>query len=40
VVTAGISILFMAAVMRLPLGMASALEFLGPLGVALTRGRG
>lgn len=40
VVTAGMSMLFMAAVMRLPLGMASALEFLGPLGVALPRGRG
>ena len=40
VVTAGMSMLFMAAVLRLPLGMASALEFLGPLGVALTRGRG
>jgi inner membrane transporter RhtA len=40
VVTAGMSMLFMAAVMRLPLGTASALEFLGPLGVALARGRG
>lgn len=39
VVTAGITILFMAAVARLPLGTASALEFLGPLGVAVARGR-
>lgn len=40
VVTAGITMLFMAAVERLPLGTASALEFLGPLGVAIARGRG
>jgi len=39
VVTAGITILFMAAIARLPLGTASALEFLGPLGVAVVRGR-
>lgn len=39
VVTAGITILFMGAVARLPLGTASALEFLGPLGVAIARGR-
>lgn len=39
-VTAGITMLFMAAVERLPLGTASALEFLGPLGVAIARGRG
>jgi inner membrane transporter RhtA len=39
-VTAGVTLLFMAAVERLPLGMASALEFLGPLGVAVARGRG
>jgi inner membrane transporter RhtA len=39
VVTAGVTILFMAAVSRLPLGTASALEFLGPLGVAVARGR-
>ena len=39
VVTAGITILFMGAVARLPLGTASALEFLGPLGVAVARGR-
>ena len=32
--------LFMEAVARLPLGSASALEFLGPLTVAVTRGRG
>lgn len=40
VVTAGVTMLFMAAVARLPLGTASALEFLGPLGVAVVRGRG
>jgi inner membrane transporter RhtA len=40
VVTAGVTMLFMAAVERLPLGTASALEFLGPLGVAIARGRG
>jgi inner membrane transporter RhtA len=39
VVTAGVTMLFMAAVARLPLGTASALEFLGPLGVAVFRGR-
>ncbi|HLN78238.1 MAG TPA: EamA family transporter [Nocardioidaceae bacterium] len=38
-VTAGMTMLFMAAVERLPLGTASALEFLGPLGVAVTRSR-
>ena len=37
VVTAGVTLLFMASVARLPLGTASAIEFLGPLGVALTR---
>ncbi|MFC0005026.1 EamA family transporter [Micromonospora siamensis] len=40
VVTAAVTILFIAAVARLPLGTASALEFLGPLGVAVARGRG
>lgn len=40
VVTAGVTMTFMAAVARLPLGTASALEFLGPLGVAVARGRG
>ena len=39
-VTAGLTTLFMAAISRLPLGTASALEFLGPLGVAVARGRG
>lgn len=39
-VTAGITMLFMASVERLPLGTASALEFLGPLAVAVARGRG
>ncbi|MEP7092378.1 MAG: EamA family transporter, partial [Nocardioidaceae bacterium] len=37
VVTAGVTMLFMMAVARLPLGTASALEFLGPLGVAVAR---
>lgn len=40
VVTAGLTIVFTAAIARIPLGTASALEFLGPLGVALVRGRG
>lgn len=40
VVTAGITLLFMAALARIPLGTASALEFLGPLGVAVVSGRG
>lgn len=40
VATAGLTLFFMAAVDRLPLGTASALEFLGPLGVAVVRGRG
>jgi len=40
VVTAAVTMCFMAAVDRIPLGTASALEFLGPLGVAILRGRG
>ena len=40
IVTAGVTLLFMAAVARLPLGTASALEFLGPLGVAVVRTSG
>ena len=40
VATGGITLLFMAAIVRLPLGTASALEFLGPLSVAMLRGRG
>jgi inner membrane transporter RhtA len=34
-VTAGLTLLFMLAVARIPLGTASALEFLGPLAVSL-----
>ncbi len=40
VVTAGVTMLFMAALSRIPLGTASALEFLGPLGVAVAHGTG
>jgi inner membrane transporter RhtA len=40
VVTSGLTLLFMAALTRLPLGTAAALEFLGPLGVAVLRSRG
>jgi inner membrane transporter RhtA len=40
VVTAAMTLLYMEAVVRIPLGTASALEFLGPLGVAVVRGRG
>ncbi len=39
-VTSGTALFFMEAIARLPLGTASALEFLGPLGVAVWRGRG
>lgn len=38
--TAGLTLLFMAAIVRIPLGTASAIEFLGPLGVAVVQGRG
>lgn len=40
IVTALITLLFMAAVARIPLGTASALEFLGPLAVAVATGTG
>lgn len=40
IVTAAVTMLFMAAVGRIPLGTASALEFLGPLGVAVVQGKG
>ncbi|MGZ4497432.1 MAG: EamA family transporter [Nocardioides sp.] len=40
VVTAGLTMLFLGAVSRIPLGTASALEFLGPLGVAVARSHG
>jgi inner membrane transporter RhtA len=40
VVTAGVTMLFMEAIARMPLGTATAVEFLGPLGVAVARGHG
>ncbi|WP_264014211.1 EamA family transporter [[Mycobacterium] manitobense] len=40
VVIAGVTLLFMAALDRIPMGTASALEFLGPLAVAIAHGRG
>jgi inner membrane transporter RhtA len=40
VTTAAVTMCFMAAVDRIPMGTASALEFLGPLGVAILRGHG
>lgn len=38
--TAGMTLCFMLAVDRIPLGTASALEFLGPLSIAVVQGRG
>ena len=40
VATAGMTLCFMLAVERIALGTASALEFLGPLSVAVVQGRG
>jgi len=38
--TAGMTLCFMMAIESIPLGTASALEFLGPLAVAVVQGRG
>src|SRR3954463_2902694 len=40
VVTAAVTLLFMAAVDRIPLGTAGARDFLGPLGVPAAHGKG
>ena len=40
VATVAVTMLFLASVTRLPLGTASALEFLGPLGVAVLHRKG
>lgn len=40
IVSATVTMLFMASISRIPLGTASAVEFLGPLGVAVIGGRG
>lgn len=40
VATAGMTLCFMLAVETIPLGTASALEFLGPLSIAVIQGRG
>jgi inner membrane transporter RhtA len=40
ITTAAVTLLFMAAIARIPLGTASALEFLGPLSVAVIGGKG
>ncbi|KAB7755120.1 MULTISPECIES: EamA family transporter [Mycobacteriaceae] len=40
IATAGFTLLFMVAVSRIPLGTASALEYLGALAVAVAKGRG
>jgi len=40
IATAGFTVLFMVAVSRIPLGTASALEYLGALAVAVAKGRG
>jgi inner membrane transporter RhtA len=39
-VSAGVTILYMMSITRLPLGTATALQFLGPLGVSAIRSRG